>query len=260
MNTPISSIYLFPLDTVDNLTAKGFVDPSRPTQLWFDPSAAGKTGPLTYPTINLQTLAVSSFTIDASWAAKPNVDAAKTYPPYQPDPTPAVRVVLDKSAPDVPVDPGTLATANEALAMRDKLGGATLGIAAVPSGYAINWNGETRMQWIVGSSLVGKLLQQEYANGVGAPGHWATRPVWQWIADPEPHLSDAAQSPIPMVLPAGKQIQRDMFSGDLLVVDIPGAPQPSGGATGGGLTQEQDAILRDVQRLARLIAGKFGAS
>ena len=130
-------------------------------------------------------MSILPYTMAVTEAATVNIAGAVVYPPYVIAPTDATR---GGSA----INPGYLSLEADAQAVMTALAGTGLfddgATAVLPNIYPPD---ELRRSWSFlwqGRAVnVGQLLVQEYAKGVGAPGHWdvsSGSPVW--VADPPP--------------------------------------------------------------------------
>ena len=213
-------------------------DPTSPRQSWQDPAAAAAyaanpTAVMTYNYWNQNTGQQVSFQVPAAQAMRANVPGV--YQAYVIAPTPAMASYnAFPMIKPTPLDPGVLSSAqdaaNLAATFQALIGGPVTIVDMTPSGVTITWNGETR-RWNglqfpgmlpnVGPLNCGKLLQQEYANGVGAPGKWSfsgSTDIAIWTTTVIPPGQPAPFPPTPMP-------QRNLLPGEQVISEnVAGIP------------------------------------
>lgn len=190
----------FPVDTAS--TPGAFDNPALPRQNWHDEGAAALVAsgqgsqPISYFYWDQNTGKQVFFTRTARQASAPNLDLSP-YPAYVPAPLNGVIASFPGSPQLKPVtltDPTIFSTAEQASAVANVLGGTVVDIT--PNTEVLTFPAaETRREFgiVVNGAIynVGKLMVQQYAQGVGAPGGWsltATGPTWMPIAAPSTPL------------------------------------------------------------------------
>ena len=174
-------------------------DPSWPLQAWFDPQAVASE-PYAYLAVQqapggafvFEPWSIAAVVIPGARAAVPNLPGRPVYPPYAPAPTTATSDGKNL------VNPSVLSTEAQALALSALLPG-----TSVISGPGLQTlDGDGRNDYMIqGGGLwsayyVGTLLLDQYADGVGAPGHWTVQNGGAiWV--PDPQAADGITSGIP---------------------------------------------------------------
>ncbi|HSW49796.1 MAG TPA: hypothetical protein VLH09_06445 [Bryobacteraceae bacterium] len=152
-------------------------DPNKPPKLWFDTSE--NAGNYTRYTIGSdQKVSFLAYTMTKELAASVNLPGAYRYAAYAVAPTGAIVVLVSSDGSTVaqlPVPAVQLATLEQATGLASSLGGT---LAGDSSWFAtsVQWGMETRRMYNIvvnGKTYnAGVLLQQQNANGIGAPGEW----------------------------------------------------------------------------------------
>jgi hypothetical protein len=270
-NTPISSLYLFPVypTRAAYLAATGQAappfDPKQPVKQWLDPAPNGQ------PYLMFDTTAgkLLSLPLPAAVASVLNLPGAATYATFVETPTAATQ-----NCPYVaptPLDPATLCLETEAQAVASAIAflfpGKTVTVAQEVYGmfYAVFPAAELRRQWCIlvngvspsgaGLNLHAKTLMiLSYIGGVGAPGYWiyapasgepANDPTLQWI--PDPHANTPPVGALTLPVPISPLAANQQF-----VLVPPNDPAfASGGSTWMVATIPPPAVitLAQVQQL-----------
>lgn len=171
---------------------------------WQDPAAAAlpPTAVMTYTKLNtdINNPALVTFTVPAGVAARVNLPGKPAYAKYFIQPTDATgSFMVGFSRQTVAVQPNTLSLKPQADALA-ALVGATVVDRAIGNTF-VTYNfpaDEPRREWMLTyknglTAFAGDLLAGQWANGIGAPGHWdTTGNVLAWVADPIPDGTDKA--------------------------------------------------------------------
>ena len=235
-------------------------DPTRLSKSWFDSTVdASQPGNVaSYQMIGQDstgTWSVLPYTMPASEAATVNIPGAMVYPPYVIAPTDAVRG-------GSPINPAYLSLEAEAQALMTALSGVGLfddgATAILPNIYPVD---EPRRSWSFlwhGRALnAGQLLVQQFAKGVGAPGHWdvsSGSPVW--VSDPPPPSGlDDTRPPRPVPVRAllpNEQLQPGPmgFGVQVLRTDL----QLAAAKANGAFTADDRAMLMQIFQLVSKLA------
>lgn len=202
----------FPVDTAS--TPGAFDNPTLPRQSWHDQGAAALVASgqgsqsVSYFYWDQNTGKQVFFTRTALQASAPNLDMSP-YPAYTPDPLNGVIASFPSTPQLKPItltDPTIFSNPAQASAMAVALGGTVVDIT--PNTEVLTFpSTETRREFgvVVGGAVynVGKLLVQQFAQGVGAPGAWsltATGPTWTPLVAPSIPLA-AVPTPQRALLP-----------------------------------------------------------
>ena len=201
-------------------------DPSRRPKSWFDTSATGRdSDPVTYHYIDTDKpgqATVNTLTLSVLEARSVNLEGTRSYPKYVVAPTAAS--VLGPGGDSQPLNAASLATMEEARLMAHLL---QLPDAAIeqqslggPFSLVYPANEPRRqytIQWKDGTALtVALLINQMYANGIGAPGHWdLSVQSPRWISELEPAA--------PATLPSMPRPIRPLLQNEAIATDIFGS-------------------------------------
>ncbi len=179
-------------------------NPALPPKSWFDPA---KPSGGTYAVWDGKQL--TSISISADQAGV-NLPGLMTYPKYSPAPTPA------RMSSGSQIDPGRLCSEADARKLMQELGGSGLWDQAATAFafFTVDYGSETRRMWAfslpTGQAVdAAALLAQQYAHGVGAPGHWDTSEgLPRWVTEvpdqaPEPTMPPV---PVPIHLEPGERV------------------------------------------------------
>lgn len=199
-------------------------DPSLPTKTWFD-SSADPSQSYTYLTFIAQNgLAApvkTMLTITGAQASKINLYGLHSYPAYAIAPT-AAAVVDPTGITNSPVQAADLSTRDQAVALATALGldPSTVTEITMAPLYKIAYpSTEPRRIYVVtfkGIALtVGRLIQEQNANGVGAPGGWN-------LDGPEPNWISAIPSTLPPANPVQPVPMRDLMPNEAFQVGLMG--------------------------------------
>ena len=234
-------------------------DPSRLIKAWFD-SAADVSAPNNVAVYKIVApdqsgnWGIRQMVMPASEAATVNLPGAIIYPSYVVAPTQATRG-------GSPINPQYLSLEADARALIAQLGGDSIldeGNSPVfPVIYPPN---EPRRMWDImlqGQPInVGALLAAQYANGVGAPGHWQTSGGGaQWISDPPAPtgLNDTRPPrPVPVrdLLP-NEKLQTGLMGVGVVRTDL---QQQANEATGQFTPDDRATLQQIYQMISKLIA------
>lgn len=199
---------------------------------------------------------VKRMTMTARQAAAINLPGLHSYPKFI-NPSTSTAVIISPEGDRSPMGGDQLSTADQAKVLLADFPGSTTAQNGI-TGYSIQWNDEQRRNYEItfngDTHNVALMIKQRYAQGVGSPGHWVmtgSSPVWvSEVLNQEPQdLRPEIPMPIRALKPF-ETIKSGIFSGALIHrtdLQDPNAPAPSGGA---GLTAEQDARLKDIQKKA----------
>ena len=228
-------------------------DPSRVRKSWFD-STVDTSDPSNVAVYKIiakdqnGNWGMRQMVLPAPEAATVNLPGAVTYPPFTVAPT---QVTSGGS----PVNPSYLSLQSDAESLMGALGGSGLvqetGNAIFPIVYPA---AEPRRIWdfVVDGVLVnaGALLLAQYANGIGAPGHWDLSkgdPVW--VPDPAPPdgLNDtrpARDIPVRDLL-ANEKLQPGLMGVSVVRSDL----QNQQGEASGEFTADDRATLQQIYQI-----------
>lgn len=248
-------------------------DPSKPTKTW----TLQVSDPYTYISFVVTGLALPdrrAFMLSAADALAVNMPGAHSYPAYVVDPTTAREIDLVAGITVNPLPPEELSTRDQAIKLAADFGmnsdavvdmSLKLGIyqtiyppTELRRRLAINFKGT--------NILVGKLLVEKYANG--APDAQGKEAPGVWHLDgPEPNWISGVISPanLPPPNPSQPVPMRDLLSNEKFNVALTGVeivrtdlgtvnPNPAGG----GLTGDQDAVLRRIDANVAAFKSAFG--
>jgi len=250
-------------------------DPTTPRQNWQDPAAAAAYAAnpgavMTYSYWSQSTGQQVSFQVPASQACRANIQGV--YQAYVIAPTPATASFnAFPSIKPIPLDPSVLSSAQDAATLASTfqalLGETVTVVDMTPAGVTVNWSGETR-RWNglqfpgmlpnVGPLNCGKLLAQQYANGVGAPGKWtfnASNDIATWTTSVIPVGQPSPFPPTPMpqrnLLPGEMVISENILTIPYYLVGntnngyTPGTPSPAT-SEGSGFTNADRSLLTAI--------------
>jgi len=227
--------YLFPLTSRAQTPNAPPYDRTRDVKSWIDPNPG--SGPnVTYQTLDSKS-SIVNLTIPVSEASTLNLPGHPDYPAYAPAKSAATFAL---SGIPIPFGVSTLSDA-QALVKTFGLTNAAIfdEMAAFASEGAISWPaGDPRRAYGITFASgaveeVARLLVEQNANGVGAPGEWVKDAVgnWSWkseLASDTP-TTDTVPVPIVPLAPNEHIMPGNITTGGLpvIVVDDP-APAPSG--------------------------------
>jgi hypothetical protein len=228
-------------------------DPTRRIQRWYDTS---KSGP--YRVWNDAVGAVVPLDLDPALAATPNFPGTRLYQKYVNPPT-TLAIMKSPMGPDQGIEATLLVNLAYVASVLAEINrdlpnlGARRVVLTDPWPFIVSWNGETRRQVNITAGAVemdaSRLLIQRFARGLGSPGKWSetSEGTLVWISSlPNEGVMDLRpEVPVPV---------RDLLAWEHPVKASPMAPweivnehlveMPEAG----GLTAEQDRILRDIAR------------
>ena len=228
-------------------------DPSRVIKTWFD-STADTSNPnnvAIYKTLTQVSPGVwglQQMVLPALEAASVNLTGAITYPPYVAAPTQATRGGSG-------INGLYLSLSIDALALMAEIGGTSIVDEGATAVFPIVYPaGELRRAWDImfkGTPLnVGLLLAAQYAQGVGAPGHWDTSGSDAvWVPDPPaPTGIDDTRPPRPM--PMRDLLPNEVFKTGLMGVGITRTDlQQAANQASGEFTADDRATLQQIYQL-----------
>jgi hypothetical protein len=233
-------------------------DPNKPPKLWFDTSE--NAGNYTRYTIGRdQRVSFLAYTMTKQLAASVNLPGAYRYPAYQIAATDAIVVIMSADGSTVarlPVPAVQLATLEQATGLASTLGG-TLAEDASWFATSVQWGTEPRRLYnlvVNGKTYsAGVLLQQQNANGIGAPGSWVEDERglhWVVSAQIAAPLDPGVQAiPVPCRMPDPDE---EVFAG------FGNLPIIRKVATAPATTTTSDGKLEEALRLIRLFLTRFG--
>lgn len=210
-----------------------------------------------------------------------NIPGLRTYVAW----VPAASQVVDIATGDI-LSPIELSTQLQAFQLAVALG---LPAAAVQDGSAVGTGfyqypaSEPRRRWqlnmpgATGPLNVGRMLAQEYALGVGYPGHWDLSVVGNpnWANDPLPPtdgittgVGTIIPTPKRALLPATEYFERLLIGSELLNTNLAAPPSAGGGTVSAGdftaadraNIANQQAELLKIQATLLAICKVFGVS
>lgn len=196
---PVSpTLELFDRETRATFTTKtgkqaDAFDPNFQIKRWWDTrdySNLGPTGLVEYLYFDPVAHGFKTMKMTQAEAARPNLPGVYSYPKYVIAPTPAVWVHTGPGDSSItPYDASLLCSEDEATEISKEInGGAPAEAPATLGQLLLEWNGETRRNWLIpwngGHQQASLLLKAKNSAGVGAPGEWnltkpASGPLWQ---------------------------------------------------------------------------------
>ena len=249
--------YLFPQTSrAETPDARPYED-TREVKSWVDPN------PGTGPTVTYQVLDpnanIISLTLSIAEASTLNLPGHPDYPPYAPAKSAAVFALSN-----LPI-PFGVSNLSDAQALVTTFGLTDAAIFDEMSSFAsegaITWPvDDPRRAWGITFSSgaveeVARLLEEQNANGVGAPGEWVKDAVgnWNWQSELASDTATTAIMAVPIVpLTADEQIVVGPFGPEIVVNDP--APTPSGGGTFDAATDPTiQSILTGVNAIRGLL-------
>jgi hypothetical protein len=249
--------YLFPQTSRAQTPDAPPYDTTREVKSWVDPNpGAGPT--VTYQMLDAQSNIVS-VTLSIGEASTLNLPGHPDYPPYAPAKSAAVFALSN-----IPI-PFGVSNLSDAQALVKTFGLTDAAIfdemAAFASEGAISWPADDprRAYGITFASgaveEVARLLAEQNANGVGAPGEWVkdSSGNWSWKSELPSDTPTTAIMPVPIVpLTANEHIVVGPF-GPMIAVEDP-TPAPSGGGTFNAATDPtMQSILTGVNAIRGLL-------
>lgn len=231
-------------------------NPAKPVKLWFDSDAVSGQNSK-YKTVDARTGLYGPLVIPGDDAAAVNIPGGHRFASWQIVPTGATRGGGQVNA-------KYLSSKGQADTIAAALGGTASeydGGAYFPIFFP---DSETRRWYQVTVDgvdyNVGMLIAQQYANGIGAPGHWQKDPVngYYWVSAyaPPPPVVSTPKVAMPM---------RDLYPGERMIgtlvgiyeVVAPGVTLPAEtAAAGAGLTTDEHAALMECRDGVRKLQGQ----
>jgi hypothetical protein len=277
---PISALDLFPVyasraayQQATTNQAPPF-DPTRAPQYWEDLSQAGKSGTVTYLTVDTTDAAtgyLGQLTITAVAAARVNLPGVYTYSPYVSAPTDAIEVgpfgTVGTASPDIvclQADAQSVANAIAPL-----FPGLTPAVAQANSGvYHYTYGVDPRRVWYIQvgtqSFVAQTLIEAEYSHGIGYPGSFQLQNgALTWVAGTPVTQPPAAQAsvatPIRQLLPNEEILPvTGPFPGDApnWMVERTDLPQATVPETDAQQFADLKAMLTAIQATLNILAAK----
>lgn len=252
----LESAYKFQFTSRDQQPAAPTYDPKLPVKSWADPAATGTMSYTVWDGSKIATLTVPPE------QAGLNLPGLALFPLYNPPPTLAHR----GSGGLVPAS--FVSTREQAETL---MGGLNLPATALFDAGPVLWPGfpviypdpsqDPRRVWAFEfktqpNVLVGPLLVSEYANGVGAPGHWdLSETVPTWVSEVPATAPAVVGDPVPMALALnpGETVILTGAPFAMPWVVSAGDAAPPASAAGAGLTAEQDVRLKNVETMLQAV-------
>ncbi len=234
-----------------------------PAKYWADTSKATQgEGTIYYQYIDPADGVQRLLALDKSIARRVNIPGKVAYPAYTPVPTPATVIfngTLQRGA-----DPADFSTRKEAEAMKTETGASAILDGTPKDGLlTVALNGETRVMWRLiypdgrEPMNVGQLLVEKNRYGIGAPVKVITEgvtspPDWA-LTETNESVAKGPATPVPQrgLLP-NEIVLTGAFGVQIKRTDMDNATP----ATGGGLTAEQDTILRETNAIVKRLETK----
>lgn len=170
-----------------------------------------------------ESLTMKAFSLNAGDATSVNLPGMANYPPNSLKPTDA-RIELPGHLPQVIGDVQYLCMLADAERILGEIGGDSVEMENDLNGATIVYGNDPRRVWMIirkGARLnAGLLLANQYAHGVGAPGHWdltPLEPVWvSDVLDPGSTSNSMPEVDMPVNdVPAGATLVRSGLMMDL---------------------------------------------
>ena len=249
--------YLFPQTSRAQTPDAPPYDDTREVKSWVDPNPGA--GPaVTYQMLDSQSNIVS-VTLSVGEAATLNLPGHPDYPPYAPAKSAAVFALSN-----IPI-PFGVSNLPDAQALVKTFGLTNAAIfdemASFASEGAISWPADDpRRAWGImfasgAVEEVARLLAQQSANGVGAPGEWVKDAAgnWSWKSELAPDTATTAVMSVPIApLAANEHIMQYPFGPPVVVLDDP-TPAPSTGSIDLSTDPTARNILEGVNAIRGLL-------
>lgn len=246
---PASTLHRFRryTDQADYLAATGNAprpfDKTKPPKHWEDNTLVGIAPDALVQYDRLprpgEALVIRSFTLSAGDASHVNIEGVTHYPAYVIQPTSAM-IFMPGQEPQG-INPIYLSTLPDANRIKNEIGGESVVIDNTwGGGVDIEYGNEQRRVFVIirGSARLnaGLLIANQYAHGIGSPGHWdksLVEPAWiteiQQPGDTSNMLPEVDE-PINS-LPAGSILVRAGVFQTLMIRTAEEQPQTGAGGT-----------------------------